>query len=380
MLSSFFPAQLAQGGQRLAASPKNYTHYLDKNEQPDDMPEWLKMQVLQKAMNMDWNRYPALDHSDIESQIAASVGLEGNQVVLGSGSATFITTLLNFFGMQRKQIVIAQPSYSLFDYHCKTYGINYTPWMLNEALEYDEALLPVLEEGSVLFIVSPNNPVGNTISKAMLKRILRDHPGTLVILDAVYAEFDETDFRDLLQQFSNLIMMRSFSKELPVAGLRLGYICGEAAIAGTIRKLLLPFTINPLPLAFARYMMFEPDFRDWAAAGRKQIRMERNRLSRTLKKHIPTCTACIYPSSGNFLLIRIHKDAQFAAVLAAFEQAGIKVLNTSAMPLLKNTFRVSIGSYIANNAVTECLIEVLKPAGRHALAGTTIPSFNKVIW
>src|SRR6478735_272095 len=192
--SSFFPAHLSLGSQRLSVSQKPYTHRLDKNEQPDDVPEWLKMQVLQKAMNMEWNRYPALSNSSIERDIAATLGMDGNCVLLGSGSATFITALLNFFGMQRRQIVIAQPSYSLFDYHCKSYGIPYLPWQLNASLEYDEANLPVLEDGSVLFVVSPNNPVGNTIPRAMLERMLISHPRTLVILDAVYAKFDEADF------------------------------------------------------------------------------------------------------------------------------------------------------------------------------------------
>jgi len=358
MLSSVFSAQLVQGRQRLASLQKTYTHLLDKNEQPEDVPAWLKMQVLQKAMNMDWNRYPALEYNDIEQKIAEGLGVDGNQVLLGSGSASFITALLNFFGMQRKQIVIAQPSYSLFDYHCKTFGIDYTPWMLNDALEYDESLLPELQEGSILFVVSPNNPVGNTIPKAMLQRILVRHPKTLVILDAVYASFREDDFSDLLLQFDNLLIMRSFSKELPIAGLRLGYICGAEEVVRVIRKLMLPFTINPLSLAFARYMMFEPEFCDWVFDARMQIVEERERMNSLLKQNIPPAFAHIYPSSGNFLLVRMYDDVMFTTMLETFETAGIKVLDTSTMPLLKNTFRVSIGDYEANNAVMDCMMSV----------------------
>lgn len=325
------------------------------------MPDWIKMQVLQKAMEMEWNRYPELNHADIEAKIAGTMGVNAGQVVLGSGSATFITTLLNYFGMQRRQIVIAQPSYSLFDYHCNTFGIDYTPWMLNADLEYDEHLLPQLQEGSVLFVVSPNNPVGNTIPREMLVRILTHNPGTLVILDAVYIEFGNTDFNDLLHQFSNLVIMRSLSKEMPVAGLRLGYMCASVAVTSVIRKLMLPFTINPMSLAFARYMMFDAEFREVAQQARMQLIAERERMQTLLYNCIPLGTALVYPSSGNFLLIRIPDNSLFSALINAFDDAGIKVLNTSGMPLLQNTFRVSIGSYEANSLVTECLMEVLSP-------------------
>lgn len=361
--SSFFPSHLSQAPQRLQAPATGHTHLLDKNEQCDDVAGWMKVQVLQKAMEMEWNRYPSLGHADIEQAIAKTIGLTGEQVALGSGSATFITTLLNYLGMQRRQIVIAQPSYSLFDYHCKTYDIPYTPWMLNQDLEYDEQLLPALEEGSALFIVSPNNPVGNTINRDMLTNILRSNPATLVVLDAVYAEFGGERFQDLLPEYSNLIIMRSLSKEMPVAGLRLGYVCGHTSVINVIRKMLLPFTINPLSLAFARHLMFEVDFRQMADSSRMHIICERERLHTQLASCIPLGLAYVYPSSGNFLLIRIPDHRHFANVLKSFDTAGIKVLNTSAMPLLENTFRVSIGSFEANDLVASCLMEVLSPVG-----------------
>lgn len=358
--SSFFPAYLLQTKYRLASSAREYAYLLDKNEQIEDMPDWLKINVLKNAMDMAWNRYPNLDNTDIEQSIAASMGLNGNQVVLGSGSAMLITTLLNFFGLQRRQIVIAQPSYSLFDYHCKTYDIPYTPWMLNTDLEYDYSLLPTLYAGSVLFIVSPNNPVGNEIPRAMLEKILRNNPNTLVILDAVYAEFGENDFQDLLAHFPNLIIMRSMSKEMPVAALRLGYLCGSEAIINTVRKLLLPFTINPLSLAFAKHMIFEPSFCELTSSVRDQIITERNRLSRLMKECIDTRIGKVYHSSGNFLLVRIYDESTFVSVLQALENASIKVLNTSGMPQLKNTFRISIGDFNATDAVMECISEVLE--------------------
>ncbi|MCB0699267.1 MAG: histidinol-phosphate aminotransferase family protein [Chitinophagaceae bacterium] len=342
---------------------------MDKNEQYDDTPDFIKHKVLQHVMEMEWNRYPDLDYSDVEENIATNIGVTKHQVLLGPGSASFITTLLNFFGMQRRQIVITQPSYSLFDYHCKTYDIAYTPWMLNAQLEYDYKLLPKLETGSVLFVVSPNNPVGNTIPRAMLERILRDNPHTLVILDAVYAEFCDDDFGDMLQQYDNLIIMRSFSKEMPVAGLRLGYICGSESVINTVRKLTLPFALNPLSLCFARHMLFDAEYMALAAMHIEQIISERNRVCGILEERIQTRLGKVYRSAGNFFLVRIYDDVLFTKVMDCIKQAGIKVLDTSTMPFLKNTFRVSIGSRETNNIVVRCISSALQPALQYALAG-----------
>jgi histidinol-phosphate/aromatic aminotransferase/cobyric acid decarboxylase-like protein len=122
---------------------------------------------------------------------------------------------------------------------------------------------------------------------------------------------------------------------------------------------MLPFSINVLSLAFARHMMFESDFREWAAACSDQIRKERDCMYRILTQNIPVDIATVYPSAGNFLLIRVRQDMSFSTLTQALEHAGIKVLNTSAMPLLKNTIRISIGSHAANNATVECVLDAL---------------------
>lgn len=271
-----------------------------------------------------------------------------------------ITTLLNYFALNQKRIVIAQPTYSLFDYHCKTYNIAYEPWYLSPELEYDLETLPALGPGAVLIITSPNNPVGNTLSADKLEQILKAHPESFVILDAVYAEFDDLELSPLVNRYEHLIVLRSFSKAFPVAGLRLGYLCATAHTAAVIRKLVLPFAINHFTQAFVREILDHPGFLRQSQDQVALLVRERERLFRQLCGLFNESIMKVYRSAGNFLLIRIPEYPDFQQVLKDMDRQGIKVLNTSPFPLLENTFRVTIGSPAENDAFMHCLVASLK--------------------
>lgn len=359
MANQFFSASLQQAGSRIAHTPKTSRFLLDKNEQSEDVPQIFKHQVFEALLEDNWNRYSAANLLDVEEKVADYCGLSAENIVLSAGSASLIATLLNYFALNNKKIIINQPTYSLFDYHCKTYNIPYTPWMLTDKLEFNLDGLPAMGPDSVLILTSPNNPVGNTIDGAALESLLRAHPESLILLDAVYCEFSSSDFAPLVEKYPNLIVLRSFSKAFPIAGLRLGYLCAPAAMAAMIRKLVLPFSISPLTLAFAREVLFTPEFQEEARRRVRAIMRARERMLQYFKTHFHPGQMETIPSEGNFLLLRFPDDALFSHVLSDLDARGIKVLNTSVFPLLRNTIRVSIGNAYENEAVINCVRSVL---------------------
>ena len=363
MTNLFFSDILHNAPSRITPTKTSSSMLLDKNEQSEDVAFSIKQRVLETLMNTDWNRYPAADLSDIEAAVANYCGLNPAHIVLSPGSANIITTLLNYFALNNKHIVIAQPTYTLFDYHCKTYNIQYEPWMLTPELEYDYDNMPVLNPGSVLIITTPNNPVGNSMKREKLEEILANNPQSFVLVDAVYAEFAEEDFTPLVNKYENLMVLRSFSKAFPVAGLRFGYLCAAPLTAAIVRKLMLQFSINPLTQVFAREVMFTPEFQADSRKRVKAIVAERNKLYRYLTYKFDSKALKVFRSEGNFLLMRVFDDAAFAKLMADLENSGIKVLNTSPFPLLKNTFRVSIGSEQENDAFVRCLMDSLGQEG-----------------
>ncbi|MCB0706735.1 MAG: histidinol-phosphate aminotransferase family protein [Saprospiraceae bacterium] len=359
MNNLFFNDHLLKSESRISPAKSTARLFLDKNEQSDDVDFLFKEKVLGSLMDANWNRYPAAENKDIEALVANYCGLEQEHIVLGPGSASIITTLLNYFALGKKRIIIAQPTYTLFDYHCKTYNIEYEPWYLTSDLEYDYENIPSLDAGSVLVITTPNNPVGNTFDPEKLENILISNPDSFVIVDAVYTEFSETDFTPLVRQYHNLLVLRSFSKAFPIAGLRLGYLCAAPQTSAVIRKLMLMFSINHFSLVFAREVLLSPKFIKQSKDRVQAILHEREWMYQELNSRFDQSELKVYKSAGNFLLIRVFNDAFFKQILEGLEKNGIKVLNTSPFPLLRNTFRVSIGTEEENECFMECLEDSL---------------------
>lgn len=379
-MNAFFNDYLVAVQQRVASVKEKCQLLLDKNEQSVDIDLKWKEYVLDELRDANWNRYPDSDHSDIEMKIAHYCGLSSENIVLSPGSASIITTLLNYFALNQRHIVITQPSYSLFDYHCKTYNIKYQPWFLTDQLEYACDRLPELENHSVLIITSPNNPVGNTFDMDYLEFLLNLYPTCIFIVDAVYCEFGNVDYTSLVLKYKNLIVLRSFSKAFPVAGLRLGYLCASSETAEVLKKLFLQFSISYFSLVFARKLLFKEEFMELSRKRVKAICRERERMYESLHSDIFKNTLCVYPSQGNFLLIRVFNKDMFNNLTNGLTLQGIKVLNSDHFALLDNTFRVTIGTPGENSIFLENLKYLVNSAVPSRLVSDQCIPVNRHLW
>ncbi len=367
MKNNFFNPALTGVSHRIVTTAKDYRLLLDKNEQSLDVPAVLKQKMLSALMETGLNRYPAASLTPLEKKVADYCGLHSENIALAPGSASIITTLLNYFAINRKRIIINQPSYSLFEYHCNTYHIPFEPWLLNNDLQFDVAEMPVPDADSVVIITSPNNPVGNAILPEDLEYLLTTYPDTLFILDAVYCEFGENDYTPWVNDYSNLLVLRSFSKAFPVAGIRLGYLCAQPTMVNVVKKLLLPFSINALTQIFAEKVLFDPCFMEDAKKRVNQTISERERLYRFIRLYFDSEEVTVNASQGNFLLIKFGSEALHKKVIASLDEAQIKVLNTDGQKMLEQSIRVTIGTPNENDMFLDTLVTAVGVKQRVAL-------------
>lgn len=333
---------------------------LNKNEQGQDTSPNVKNAVLQSLDNLSWNRYPEADQAVLFELIAAYAGVAPNQIALGAGAASLIGNLLNYFAINGYQIIIPEPSYAFFNHHCKAYNIPYTPWVLNSEQQYDIKNLPGITDKSVLFIVSPNNPVGNTFSEDKLRFLLKKHPKTIVVLDAVYQEYGKNNFTPLINEYENLLVLRSFSKAFPAAGLRLGYLCGQARVITPYKKLVLPYSINLFSQSYAKKLLSTPNFLKAELLNVEKTLILRTQLYDKLLNEFNASQLHVFPSEGNFLLIQFASGAYFIDATLELDKCNIDVLNTSNHKNLEHSIRVSIGSEEEMDLFYQCIKQTIK--------------------
>jgi len=321
---------------------------LDAMENPFTMPEALRRQWSETLEAVDINRYPDADMTALRGQIAAHAGVHADQILLGNGSDEIIQMIL--MTICPGTCVVPAPTFVMYDLiaHWLKRPVASVPLSDDFNLDADHFLqVCAREKAEVAFLACPNNPTGNLWPEATVRKIAENFNGLLVI-DEAYGPFAERTHTHLLA--GNVMVLRTFSK-LGWAGLRLGYLIGEAEQIAHLNKVRMPYNINALTQASASLLLDHFDIFEQQAA---EIRAERERMLASLSG---LHALDVFPSQTNFILLRLpDADAAFEQL----KQRGILVKNmNSARGLLANCLRITIGRSEENDAVLHALGEML---------------------
>ena len=343
--------------------PSDCHSKLDQNESPFDWDRDLKESVTKALLEESWNTYPEDYPRELKSSLSDSLGVSAKNIVLSPGSNYHITVLLNLFAASQKgDIVIARPCFPLFEGHCSYQKIPYKTWDLDDTFNYNLDKLPKMSPGSCLFFASPNNPVGNSLPRESLEKILQNNPESYVVADEAYWEFVDQDYQSLLAKYSNLIMIRTFSKAMGAAGIRLSYVLGSEAFCHELSKVTLPFLVNKFTALAVVHALKSDSFMPKVLEQVNFVKKERNRIFKELSTARKESGFKILNSEANFLSLLCHSAHDLEKVQSELHRHGILVRNVS-NPFLKNTLRLSIGSLEENSKV----INVLKDFSSHQL-------------
>lgn len=336
-------------------------HKLDQNECPWDWPLSAKDEVLKQLRDMAWNRYPEAFSRELQELIAQYYKVPTDNVLIGPGSNHICTLALAAFGRFLKgQVVVARPSFPLYESYPKSMDIPFKTWDLDENLEYDESKLPPMPPGSFLMFASPNNPVGNHLSYERLENLLKAHPQTIICADEAYFEYDSKPYTPLLERYPNLLIIRTFSKTLSAAGLRIGLAIGHRYLLDQMQKLLLPFSINHFSLCAARVALTSPQMKTFFAESISNLLLERTFVFNELGKLADTSKRFTTKESyANFFLLRFFDDERRAQVYRGLIERSVLLRDISKGPGLAGCLRVSLGTREQNELFLKSLGELL---------------------
>lgn len=325
---------------------------LDQNENPHEIPEFLKQKVAVRFHEFEWSRYPEFVPTRITDTLARFTGWKPNGILIGNGSNELIqATMIATLGPGRT-IAIPQPTFTLYSLLAGAMGATIQQIPLTHTLEFDiEKLVEAARWVDVVIVCSPNNPTGTLLPLEELERILAAARG-LVIVDEAYHEFSGQTALPLLQRFGNLLILRTFSKAMGMAGLRFGYMLTHPDLAREIGKVKLPYNVNIFTLTAAEILMDEAYAMEGAI---RALVVERQRLIQELAALDGVEP---FPSYANFVLFRTPHAAE--VVFQKLYDEGVLVRNVSHYPMLERGLRVTVGTSDQNRRFIDTLERVLE--------------------
>ena len=300
------------------------------------------------------NRYPDPAAPALKAKMREKLGIAAHHdIVLGSGSDEVITMLSQAILAGGGTVVSQEPSFSVFKNAAIAVAGRYVGVSLKPDFTLDlETTLATIdrEQPKLVWVVYPNNPTGNLFPDDAIEKIIHATPG-LVVIDEAYEPFAKRSWAARLDEFPNLLIMRTLSK-IGLAGVRLGYLFGAPEWISEINKVRGPFNVGVLQQVAAEVMLDHYDELQRHAA---LMIEERERVFTALSK-LPNVTPFV--SSANFVLARFNDSA---AVFEALKARGILVRNLSALhPHMVNTLRISMGTREQMDALLVALTEICK--------------------
>jgi histidinol-phosphate aminotransferase len=360
-LSLIKPAVRSQTAYSLASPAAR--RKLNQNESPYDFPDELKREVFEQAAE-GWQRYPEFAPPDLLEKLAEHYGWVPDGVLVGNGSNELIQAVLSVTLASGDVVVAPSPTFSLYRLLTGVLGGRYVPVPLGRGFAYDVVGLiqaAVREQARVVVLNSPNNPTGSVLPDDAVQRILAE-TSALVVCDEAYQDFGGPTALGLLARSSRVVVLRTFSKALGLAGLRFGLCLTHPAVAREIAKGKLPYNVNLITLAAARTALQHASL---LADRTAEVVATRERFIEQLGK-LPGLT--VYPSAANFVLIRSHAVPAKELFLQLYEKHGILVRDVSAGADLGECLRISIGTPEDMDAVLSALTEILA-VGTNKAAG-----------
>ncbi|MFZ5625179.1 MAG: histidinol-phosphate transaminase [Gemmatimonadota bacterium] len=328
---------------------------LNQNESPFDFPDELKREVLERAARMPWNRYPAFFPAELAARLATHYGWRPDGLLVGNGSNELIQASLSVALAGGDVVVAPAPTFSLYRLITGVLGGRYVPVPFDRDFQYDvDRLIDVArrEEAKVIVLNSPNNPTGSALPDDAVEQVLED-TDALVLCDEAYQEFGGPTAVPLLERSSRVVVLRTFSKAMGLAGLRFGVALAHPAVAREIAKAKLPYNVNLVTLAAAGVAL------DHAATLAERVARVRATRDRTHAQLSALPGLKVYPSAANFLLVRFLARPAREVFRRLIDDCGILIRDVSGAAELHECLRISVGTEEDMDAVIQALGEIL---------------------
>ena len=296
--------------------------FLDANENSLDLT------------GLDVNRYPDPRSSLLKQKIAEKDGVLSDQIVAGNGSDEIMDNLIRMFCEPGKDsIIIFPPTYGAYSVFAQINNVK----VISIPLKKDFSLPnPEGLKGKLMFICTPNNPTGNDYDLSVIEKYASTFNG-IVIVDEAYKDFSSLPSAvSLINKYSNVVVLKTFSKAWALAGARVGYMVADKEICDVMNKMKYPYNLSSPAQKAALISLGKKEsvikVRDKIISERKKLAVQLSELKSVIK---------VYPSEANFLLVKVTNADR---IYKKLQKAGIVIRNRSNQLNLSGCLRVTVGT------------------------------------
>ena len=314
---------------------------LDANEGSKDL---FKDLVKELGNEFYLNVYPDDSYSDLKKAISEYVGCKISNICVGNGSSELLDLCVKTFVDTNELLLSLDPTFSLYSIYAKIVNSRYMGAGEGNDFTIDiKEVIKVMKENNpkLTIVCNPNNPTGTVIKKEKVLEIVKS-TDEIVIVDEAYMEFGEESVVDEIENYKNLIVVKTLSKAFSMAGIRTGYLLANEELVKTVEKVRPPYNLNSISAFLATKALQQ---KDKMLVYVQQIKKEREKVFNTLLD----MNIKAFPSGANFIF--------FKSDIEDLEDKLIKedVLIRKFGGKLDNHYRVTIGTENENNEFIKAL-------------------------
>lgn len=328
-----------------------YEIRLDANESFLTFPENIENEMVEALKSSALNRYPDPNATKLVEGFSKYFGVNPECVTAGNGSDEIISVIMNAFLQKGDKILTLEPDFSMYRFYAEIAECESVKYQKNDNLDVnidDVISLANAENVRIVIFSNPCNPTSRIVTKDDVRKLIKS-TDALVVLDEAYMDFAEDE--SLLGEFENydnLIILKTCSKALCSAALRLGFAVSNKTLTNVIRAVKSPYNVNSVSQALGEVLFSHPDYIDDCI---KTVVDSRKELYSRILEIKSDKIEKTYETHTNFVFMKVKNAKQ---VFEKMKENSIIIRN------MGDYLRITAGTKYENEKMLETFKKVLE--------------------
>lgn len=324
---------------RTTPSTQSRAEYLrlDMNENPVGLPESFVREALSEIESGYLASYP--EYSTLTKKIAEHNGIDPENICISNGSDGAIKYIFDAYVLPGDKVLLTDPTFAMYPVYCKMFGAEPVSFPYNDDFTFsvDRFIDKIDASFKLVVLVNPNNPTGTAFEPEQIERVVQrcSEHDVLIVIDEAYFYFYDKSCIGWVNQFDNLVVLRTFSKLCGLASLRLGYAAACPEIIESFAKVKPTFDVNGIAAAFGQKILDDPKIMEDQI---RSVSEGKTFLKNALEAHGVEYRA----GEANFVLIKCPRKVD--EILGELREKKILVGGGFKQGFLRDYIRVTVGS------------------------------------